>query len=85
VTGGTIPRRLRYRENEAVANPDNYNAAIAAQGPDEFTTRVWWDRQVIRVACDLFVARLSIKLNIGKGLRVSGAPFLSLKVQLQIS
>ena len=44
VTGGTIPRRLRYRENEAVANPDNYNAAIAAQGPDEFTTRVWWDR-----------------------------------------
>ena len=33
VTGGTIPRRLRYRENEAVANPDNYNAAVAAQGP----------------------------------------------------
>ena len=44
VTGGTIPRRLRYRENEAVANPENYNAVVAAQGPDEFTTRIWWDR-----------------------------------------
>ncbi len=44
VTGGTIPRRLRYRENEAVANPDNYAAAVAGQGPDELTTRVWWDK-----------------------------------------
>ncbi len=43
VTGGTIPRRLRYREAEAVANSENYSAAIARQGPDEFTTRVWWD------------------------------------------
>ena len=45
VTGGTIPRRLRYREAEAVANPDNYNAAVSKQGPDEFTTRIWWDAQ----------------------------------------
>ena len=45
VTGGTIPRRLRYREQEAVANPENYNAAVARQGPDELTTRVWWDAQ----------------------------------------
>ncbi len=44
VTGGTIPRRLRYREAEAVANPENYSAAVSQQGPDEFTTRVWWDR-----------------------------------------
>ena len=44
VTGGTIPRRLRYREAEAVANPENYSAAVGKQGPDEFTTRVWWDR-----------------------------------------
>ena len=43
VTGGTIPRRLRYREQEAVSNPQNYNAAIARQGADELTTRVWWD------------------------------------------
>ena len=45
VTGGTIPRRLRYRGAEAVANPENYNAAIARQGPDELTTRIWWDAQ----------------------------------------
>ncbi len=43
-SGGQIPRRLRYREAEAVANPTNYAAAIAAQGPDEFTTRMWWDK-----------------------------------------
>lgn len=45
VTNGTIPRRLRYRGSEAVANADNYNDALAKQGPDEFTTRVWWDAQ----------------------------------------
>lgn len=43
VTGGTIPRRLRYSEGELSSNPDNYAAAIARQGADEFTTRVWWD------------------------------------------
>jgi hypothetical protein len=44
VTGGTIPRRLRYNENEISANADNYRAALAQQGPDEFTTRIWWDK-----------------------------------------
>ncbi len=44
VTGGTIPRRLRYREAEAVANPENYSAAVSRQGPDELTTRMWWDK-----------------------------------------
>ncbi|HMB61768.1 MAG TPA: SusD/RagB family nutrient-binding outer membrane lipoprotein [Eudoraea sp.] len=43
VTGGTIPRRLTYSESEQSNNPDNYAAAVAAQGPDELTTRVWWD------------------------------------------
>lgn len=43
VTGGEIPRRLRYPESEAAANPENYSNAIAQQGPDEFLTRVWWD------------------------------------------
>ena len=43
VTGGTIPRRLRYNDSEAVSNTENYNAALAQQGPDLFTTRVWWD------------------------------------------
>ena len=44
VTGGQIPRRLRYREAEAVANPEHYSAAVSTQGADEFTTRMWWDK-----------------------------------------
>ncbi len=43
-TGGSIPRRLRYSENEIGSNSANYAAAVARQGPDEFTTRVWWDK-----------------------------------------
>lgn len=43
VTGGTIPRRMSYSTSEETNNPENYAAAIAAQGPDELTTRVWWD------------------------------------------
>lgn len=44
-TNGTIPRRLTYTTSEQVVNAANYNAAIAAQGPDILTTRVWWDKQ----------------------------------------
>lgn len=43
-TGGTIPRRLTYSTSEQSNNPDNYAAAIASQGPDILTTRVWWDK-----------------------------------------
>ncbi|GAB5518726.1 MAG: SusD/RagB family nutrient-binding outer membrane lipoprotein [Rhodothermales bacterium] len=42
-SNGQIPRRLRYPTGESVANAANYEAAVSAQGPDEFTTRVWWD------------------------------------------
>ena len=45
VTNGTIPRRLTYSTSEQTDNAENYNAAIAAQGPDELTTRVWWDKE----------------------------------------
>jgi hypothetical protein len=44
-TGGSIPRRLTYSENEASVNAANYEAAVAAQGADVLTTRVWWDVQ----------------------------------------
>ena len=44
VTNGTIPRRLTYSTSEQSNNAENYNAAVAAQGPDELTTRVWWDQ-----------------------------------------
>lgn len=43
VTGGTIPRRMIYSPGEAITNAENYSAAVARQGPDELTTRVWWD------------------------------------------
>ncbi|SFW37797.1 SusD/RagB family nutrient-binding outer membrane lipoprotein [Cellulophaga fucicola] len=43
-TGGTIPRRLTYATSEQSNNPENYAAAIASQGPDVLTTRVWWDK-----------------------------------------
>jgi hypothetical protein len=43
VTGGTIPRRLQYNGGEAVGNAANYQAAISRQGPDNLTTRMWWD------------------------------------------
>lgn len=43
VTNGTIPRRLQYPANEYGVNGDNLGAAVARQGPDTFTTRVWWD------------------------------------------
>ncbi len=45
VAGGQVPRRLRYRAQEQVANPENYGKAVSNQGPDEFTTRMWWDAQ----------------------------------------
>ncbi|AWV99023.1 SusD/RagB family nutrient-binding outer membrane lipoprotein [Arcticibacterium luteifluviistationis] len=44
MTGGTIPRRLRYYENEIGTNPENYKTAIARQGADLMTTRIWWDK-----------------------------------------
>lgn len=43
-TGGKIPRRVPYPSSEASRNPDNYKAAVDRQGPDLFTTRVWWDK-----------------------------------------
>ncbi len=42
-SNGQIPRRLRYFEREQTANPQNYQEAITRQGPDQFTTRIWWD------------------------------------------
>ena len=39
-----IPRRQQYPQSEHDLNQENYNAAIARQGPDLLTTRVWWDR-----------------------------------------
>ncbi|MFW6157690.1 MAG: SusD/RagB family nutrient-binding outer membrane lipoprotein, partial [Balneolaceae bacterium] len=42
-TGGTIPRKLRYPQSEQTNNGSELDEAIDRQGPNEYTTRVWWD------------------------------------------
>lgn len=41
---GTIPRRLTYPRSEYIDNEKNIKQAINQQGPDKYTTRVWWDK-----------------------------------------
>ena len=41
VTGGVIPVRLRYPTNEVAGNP---NYQTGATLPDDFVTKVWWDK-----------------------------------------
>jgi hypothetical protein len=41
---GQIPRRLVYPQEESVLDPAGYQSAITDQGPDLFTTHVWWDK-----------------------------------------
>lgn len=43
VANRDIPRRKGYPYSEFTLNGDNYNAAIATQGPDVMETRLWWD------------------------------------------
>ena len=38
-----IPSRLTYPAIESSINKENYNAAVAAQGADLLTTKLWWD------------------------------------------
>lgn len=46
-TGGSIPRRLFYSNDEPILNTTNYNAAVSSQpgfnGVDNYNGRVWWD------------------------------------------
>ncbi|HEY1202035.1 MAG TPA: SusD/RagB family nutrient-binding outer membrane lipoprotein, partial [Niastella sp.] len=42
--GGKMPARLVYPVYVQAANPNNYKAAVAAQGPDDINTLVWWQR-----------------------------------------
>jgi hypothetical protein len=44
VPNGTFIRRLTYPTSELSVNATNVNAAIAAQGADKLSTRVWWDK-----------------------------------------
>jgi len=43
-TNGTIPRRLRYVNDEILLNTDNYNTAVGRLNDgDTYTSSVWWD------------------------------------------
>lgn len=43
-TGGKALIRLKYPVSETTLNTDNYNKAVANQGPDLYTTPVWWNK-----------------------------------------
>lgn len=38
-----VPRRFYYATTEALVNATNLDEAIARQGPDDFSTRIYWD------------------------------------------
>lgn len=40
----TYPSRFEYPGKEQALNAESYNAAITRQGPDEITTKVWWEK-----------------------------------------
>jgi hypothetical protein len=40
----TVPRRYQYSTREHSVNSANLDAAVARQGPDEFTSRMYWDK-----------------------------------------
>lgn len=42
-SGDPVPNRYTYPLSESTLNGVNYNAAIAAQGPDELSTKIFWD------------------------------------------
>lgn len=44
VNGGRMPSRLYYPVLTQSANNTNYKNAVAAQGPDDLNTQVWWQK-----------------------------------------
>jgi hypothetical protein len=44
-TNGQIPRRMTYSREEYSTNLQNVSQAVSRQGSDDFTTRVWWDKE----------------------------------------
>lgn len=42
---GQVPTRFMYPIEAQSLNGENYRAAVASQGPDVITTRLWWDAQ----------------------------------------
>ncbi|SDP82176.1 Starch-binding associating with outer membrane [Mucilaginibacter sp. OK268] len=44
LNGGVMPARIVYPVYVQSANPTNYKAAVASQGPDLLNTQVWWQK-----------------------------------------
>ena len=44
-SNGVAPRRMIYPVEEQTKNTDNYNEAVSRIGEDNWTKRVWWDKQ----------------------------------------
>lgn len=42
--GGQMPSRINYPIISQSANPTSYKEAVAAQGPDDINTKVWWQK-----------------------------------------
>lgn len=42
--GGVMPARMTYPVYVQSTNPTNYQAAVAAQGPDLISTPLWWQK-----------------------------------------
>lgn len=42
--GGEMPARMNYPVYVQSANPTNYKAVVASQGPDLISTKVWWQK-----------------------------------------
>ncbi|MBB2144765.1 SusD/RagB family nutrient-binding outer membrane lipoprotein [Pedobacter sp. LMG 31464] len=42
--GGKMPARLQYPILTQSTNPTNYKNAVAAQGPDDINTLIWWQK-----------------------------------------
>ena len=40
---GTVPRRYEYSVRDHSVNSANLDVAVSRQGPDDFTTRIYWD------------------------------------------
>lgn len=43
VNGDRIPVRFAYPRSEQTLNADSWQAAVSAQGADDYNTKVWWD------------------------------------------
>ncbi len=44
LNGGVMPARMVYPIYVQSTNPTNYQLALAAQGPDAISTKVWWQK-----------------------------------------